>query len=166
MFKKYLLYTLIIFLLIPQISLAAGADKIFLEIGQDKPAQWDNWSRTKKHNYYKSLGIYPDSTGHYSGKTGDLDTYFELLGKTEPANWSSMTFAEKKKFVSTANDNVQNQDNGQVEEKDDIINQSQIDISQINAEAPEENKKIPYIYFVIFGISLGSIMILGAYKTD
>jgi len=34
------------------------------------------------------------------------------------------------------------------------------------ASLPQENKKIPYIYFIILGIALGSLVMLGAYTTD
>lgn len=150
--KKYLLYILIVLFLVPKISLAAGADKIFFEIGQDKPSQWNNWSREERHDYLKSLGIYPDETGHYSGNTGNLTTYFEMLGKQMPNNWDSMTFAEKKEFVNNTNNETTSQ---KIEEKQLTSN-----------TAKAETYKMPHIYIVLIGFIVGFIMMRVAYKTD
>jgi len=94
--------------------------------------------------------------------------YFTLLGKTEPVEWKSMTFAEKKTFVQSSTTTTVEEKNFVLVETDEpTVNQTQIDISQISmASLPQENKKIPYIYFIILGIALGSLVMLGAYTTD
>jgi len=82
---------------------ATGADRIFASIGQDTPADWQSWSRSERHAYFQSMGLYPDNGSKYQGHVSDLSGYFAWLGVDQPNNWGTMTNSERKKFVANIN---------------------------------------------------------------
>jgi methionine sulfoxide reductase heme-binding subunit len=95
---KKLLFVLV-FLLLPLV-MADGGDVIFEELGMDKPSEWSSWSRSERFDYLDALGLSPGADGKYQADAGDLTEYFSLLGLEEPVDWDTMTFDEKKVYVS------------------------------------------------------------------
>lgn len=134
------------FCLFPASLFAAGADKIFEDIGHEKPEQWERWDRETKHQYFRDLGIYPSKNGKYNGKTGDLTEYFSKRGLIQPENWEKMTFEEKQAFLLSENT---------VWEEPSIASDPKIQRTEKKQDrAPEEKKDDSLVYSLVLGLGM------------
>ena len=118
---------LVLLVLFSASVIADGGDLIFNEIGMDKPAEWDSWSKEERHGYLGSLGLSPGAEGKYQGDAGDLTDYFNLLGLEEPSNWGEMTFDEKKAYVSIEEEVVEEPLVKETAAEEPLVEESSID---------------------------------------
>jgi len=73
-------------LLMPNPTLAGdgtGMDEVFKQIGMEKPAEWNDWSREQKFDFLQSNGIYPLNGNKYQGQA-DLTEYYKKTAQESP----------------------------------------------------------------------------------
>jgi sulfoxide reductase heme-binding subunit YedZ len=112
----------------------AGAEEIFELIGIEMPQNWEDWQRSRRHEYLRELGAIPTEGSKYRGEI-NLDVYFSLLGVDQPDNWFDMSFEDRKDFISTTKNAKYNTEMPTETEQ----NQADVSITETDSIATKES---------------------------